>query len=341
MNAAPARHVVGDPETFGRVAVLLGGESSEREISLITGNAVLEALRARAVDAEALDVPANELVEALRARRIDRVWNALHGGFGEDGSLQGMLRGIGLPHTGSGVLASALAMDKLRSKQLFEAVGLMTPPYRVLRTADELTAAIEQIGLPMAVKPNGEGSSVGVAKVSKASELQLAYDAARRYSDTVLAERWVQGDEYTAGVLQGEVLPLIRIEASAGFYDYQAKYFSDQTRYHCPCGLPEARERELGELALHAFDAVGASGWGRVDFMLDGSGQPLFLELNTVPGMTHHSLVPMAARERGIDFEELVWRILETSFTSPPDSASGASAPAAPSPTGESSDAAS
>ncbi len=302
---------------FGRVAVLLGGRSSERDISLITGKAVLEGLRARGVDAHPIDAPPGGVLEALRAGAFDRVWNALHGGAGENGALQGLLQCAGIPYTGSGVLASALGMDKLRSKQLFEAVGLKTPPYAVLRSAADLPEALRRVGLPMAVKPNAEGSSVGVARVAVEADLATAYAEAARFGGPVLAERWIGGGEYTVGILQGEALPIIRIEAASGFYDYQAKYFSDETRYHCPCGLPAAREAALSALALRAFDAVGARGWGRVDFLLDDAGEALFLEINTVPGMTHHSLVPMAARQRGIDFGELVWRVLETSMTTP------------------------
>jgi D-alanine-D-alanine ligase len=314
MSAREARIPVDSAADFGRVAVLMGGESSEREISLITGKAVHDALVARGVDAHGLDVRTAGLVDALRLGAFERVWNALHGGVGENGALQGLLRCLGLPFTGSDVLASAVGMDKLRSKQLFEAAGLRTPAWCLLRTLEDCRSAPARVGLPMAVKPNAEGSSVGVARVSTPDELEAAWRAASRYGGDVLAEQWIEGDEFTAGVLQGEVLPLIRIEASSGFYDYQAKYFSDQTRYHCPCGLPAPREAALAAMAWRAFEAVGASGWGRVDFMLDGTGEPVFLEINTVPGMTRHSLVPMAAREKGIAFEDLVWRILETSF---------------------------
>lgn len=315
------RRQVHRPEEFGRVAVLLGGESSERKISLITGAAVHQALLARGVDAHAVDVAPRRVLDALRDGAFCRVWNALHGGAGENGALQGLLTCAGIPFTGSGVLASAVGLDKLRSKYLFQAVGLATPPYAVLRTERDLAPAVARLGLPLAVKPNAEGSSVGVARVSREDDLAKAFAEARRYDEVVLAEQWVEGDEYTAGILHGEVLPMIRIEAASGFYDYTAKYFSDKTRYHVPCGLPAEREHALADVAMRAFDAIGASGWGRVDLMVNGAGEALVLEVNTVPGMTHHSLVPMAAAARGIDFQELVWRVLETSM-----------APAAPPP---------
>lgn len=304
---------VAEPEAFGKVAVLLGGESSEREISLITGKAVHAALQARGVDATALDVAPADLLSALRDGGYTRVWNALHGGVGENGALQGLLGCAGIPFTGSGVLASALGMDKLRSKYLFQAAGLATPAHAVLRTEEDLAPALERLALPMAVKPNAEGSSVGVARVGAAEDLAAAFAEARRFDEVVLAEQWVEGDEYTAGMLQGEVLPLIRIEAASGFYDYTAKYFSEQTRYHVPCGLDAAQEAAVSDVARRAFEAIGAAGWGRVDLLLARDGTPLVLEVNTVPGMTHHSLVPMAAAARGIDFETLCWRVLETS----------------------------
>ncbi len=310
-----ARHVISAAEQFGKVAVLLGGESSERDISLITGKAVHEALLARGVDATAIDAPNRELIDRLRAGAFDRVWNALHGGAGENGALQGLLECAGIPYTGSGVLASAVGLDKVRSKQLFEAVGLATPSSVVLRQEADLAPALARLGLPMAVKPNAEGSSVGVARVTRKEDLLTAFRDARRYDEVVLAERWVDaGGEFTAGILQGEVLPIIRIEAASGFYDYTAKYFSDQTRYLLPSGLSSEQEQQMGEAALKAFDALGCAGWGRVDLLLDEHGQALVLEVNTVPGMTHHSLVPMAAAHCGIDFPELVWRVLETSF---------------------------
>ncbi|HUH00211.1 MAG TPA: D-alanine--D-alanine ligase [Gammaproteobacteria bacterium] len=310
-----SRVPVTDPAAFGRVAVLLGGESSEREISLLSGEAVLAALRARGVDAHALD-PSAGLGPLLGGRGFDRAWLALHGRGGEDGIMQGALEALGVPYTGSGVLGSALAMDKLRSKQLFVAWGLATPRWRVMRAPGEADEIVAELGLPLIVKPAGEGSSVGMTKVTAADELPAAFAEASRWAGPVLAEEWISGGEYSVGVLQDAALPAVRIETPHVFYDYQAKYFSDDTRYFCPCGLEPAREAEIAALAGTAFVAVGASGWGRVDFLLPEDGVPRFLEVNTIPGMTSHSLVPMGARQAGIGFEELVWRVLETSFES-------------------------
>lgn len=302
-----------NPAAFGKVAVLMGGRSSEREISLLTGEAVHGALRRRGVDAHKVD-PATNFPAALQEGRFDRVWLALHGRGGEDGTMQGLLSCLGIPYTGSGVLGSAISMDKLRTKRLLAGVGLPSPPYRVLDPAADTSGMLRDLGLPLIVKPACEGSSIGMTKVERAEDLPLAVASAARHDGEVFAERWIAGDEYTAAILQGETLPLIRIEAKSIFYDYQAKYFSDDTRYHCPCGLPPAAERRIAELALAAFDAVGASGWGRVDFMVGADGEPMILEINTIPGMTSHSLVPMAAAAAGIGFDELVWRILETSL---------------------------
>ncbi|MDJ0928664.1 MAG: D-alanine--D-alanine ligase [Gammaproteobacteria bacterium] len=307
------RHVVNDPGAFGKVAVLMGGDSAEREISLMSGGAVLEALLRRGVDAHAVD-PADGLLEQVQGANYDRAWIALHGRGGEDGSMQGLLSLLGIPFTGSGVLGCAIAMDKLRSKQLLSACGIATPAYAAIGGPADFNAVIDQLGLPLMVKPSDEGSSIGLTKVESADELPAAFAAAASYRCAVFAEQWITSDEYTAAVLHGEVLPLIRIDAANTFYDYEAKYFSEQTGYVCPCGLPAARERHFADVAAQAFQAIGATGWGRVDFMLDERGEPLVLEVNTVPGMTSHSLVPMAAAERGIDFDELVWRILETSF---------------------------
>ena len=308
-----SRRIVRDAAEFGRVAVLMGGLSPERDISLMTGNAVLAALRRRGVDARGIDA-ANDLAAALVRERVQRVWNALHGPGGEDGAVQGLLEYLAIPYTGSGILGSALAMDKERSKTLFAAAGLATPPFIVLSGSGDFARAVRELGLPLAVKPAGQGSSVGISKVEKAADLPAAFATAEPYGDAVLAERWISGGEYSAPVLQGEVLPMIRIEASGVFYDYHAKYFSETTRYHCPSGLAPATERACAEQVLRAFDVVGARGWGRVDFLLDDAGTPYMLEVNTVPGMTDHSLVPMGARARGIDFDELAWRVLETSF---------------------------
>jgi D-alanine-D-alanine ligase len=305
---------VNDAAEFGRVAVLMGGTSAEREISLLTGTAVCDALSERGVDVRAVDA-IDGFIDELVAGGFDRVWIALHGRGGEDGTVQGLLEMLGLPYTGSGVLGSALAMDKLRTKQLLEGVGIATPPWRRIESVADCAAVVAALGLPMIVKPALEGSSIGMTKVEQADDLPAAFETARNCATEVFAESWMNGPEYTAAVLQGQVLPLIRIVANNTFYDYQAKYFSDDTQYVCPCGLPEKQERLLAELALQAFETVGASGWGRVDFMLDEeSGDVRVLEVNTVPGMTSHSLVPMAAEEAGIDFGGLVWRILETSF---------------------------
>jgi D-alanine-D-alanine ligase len=300
---------------FGRVAVLMGGDSAEREISLLTGEAVLAALLRRGVDAHAVD-PSEGLGPLLNGAGFDRAWLALHGRGGEDGIMQGALEALGLPYTGSGVLGSAVSMDKLRSKQLFAAWGLATPRWRVMRSPAEAAEIVAGLGLPLIVKPAGEGSSVGMSKVTEKGELAPAFAEASRWSGPVLVEEWISGGEYSVGVLQGEVLPAVRIETPHAFYDYDAKYFSDDTRYHCPCGLEPAREAAFAALVQTAFAAVAASGWGRVDFLLPADGVPRFLEVNTIPGMTSHSLVPMGARQAGIDFDELAWRVLETSFDS-------------------------
>lgn len=305
---------VTDPADFGAVAVLYGGGSSERDISLLTGNAVLAALKRRGVNAQGFD-PAQRPLADLEALKIERVWIALHGPGGEDGSVQGALEFLGVPYTGSGVLGSAIAMDKLRSKRLAQAAGVSTPQFVVLGTASDLDLALERLGVPLIVKPASQGSSVGMALVERAEDLAQAWKDARRIESSVFAERWISGGEYTVAVLQGRALPSIRIETPRSFYDYEAKYLRDDTRYYCPSGLPGPAEQQLGTLALASLEACGAEGWGRADFMMDAGGGPLLLEVNTVPGMTDHSLVPMAARSAGIDFDELVWRVLETSFT--------------------------
>lgn len=310
MTTYPA---IADAADFGRAAVLMGGNSAEREISLMSGQAVLDALLRRGVDAVAVD-PADDLPAQLADGRFDRAWIALHGRGGEDGTMQGLLSLSGVPYTGSNVLGCALAMDKLRTKRLFAGCGLPTPAFVELRGPDDFGRVGERLGFPVMVKPADEGSSIGLTRVDAAEDLPAAWSAAAACRSAVFAEGWLTGGEYTAAILHDEVLPLIRIDAGAGFYDYDAKYFSDDTQYICPCGLPADREKEFAALALQAFKAVGADGWGRVDFMLDGDGAPLLLEINTVPGMTSHSLVPMAAAQAGIDFDTLVWRILETSF---------------------------
>ena len=308
---------VSDPREFGRVAVLLGGDSSEREISLLTGNAVLEALKSRGVDAHPFDTRSLPLSDLIAAR-YERVWIALHGPGGEDGTLQGALEYLGVPYTGSGVMGSAIGMDKLRTKRLALAAGVPTADFVVLREEADFELALERLKLPLIVKPATQGSSVGMTKVERDADLAAAFAAARQLESLVFAEPWIPGKEYTVGILQGEALPSIRIETPKTFYDYVAKYFRDDTRYFCPSGLGASAEAHLRSLALAAFEAVGASGWGRADFMMDAAGRPLLLEINTIPGMTSHSLVPMAARALGIDFPELAWLVLETSLTRVP-----------------------
>jgi D-alanine-D-alanine ligase len=302
-----------DPKDFGKVAVLFGGSSAEREVSLVSGRAVLAALKRRGIDATGVD-PREEPLHELVARGFDRAFIVLHGPGGEDGTTQGALELLGLPYTGSGVLGSALAMDKLRTKRLAAAIGVMSADTEVLRSAADCQRAVERLGLPLIVKPATQGSSVGMSKVERAEDMQAAYKAAAAVDEVVFAEKWITGAEYTVAVLHRRVLPAIRIEAANAFYDYEAKYHRNDTKYHCPAGLSAQAEAHMASLALAAFDAVGAEGWGRVDFMADHTGRPLLLEVNTVPGMTDHSLVPMAARAAGIDFDELCWQVLETSF---------------------------
>ena len=310
--SGPDRIMVDDPEDFGRVAVLMGGVSAEREISLMTGEAVMTALQRRGVDAVSID-PQDGLAELLGGD-FDRAWIALHGRVGEDGCIQGLLEVLKLPYTGSGVLGSALCMDKLRSKQLFSVCGLATPDFRLMTSAEDAYRIVEELGLPLIVKPAGEGSSVGMSRVNESDELVPAWLEAARFDACVLVEKWIEGGEYSVPILQGEALPIIRIETPRVFYDYEAKYFSDDTRYFCPAGLDQETETSCRAEALRAFEATAASGWGRVDFLMGADGIPRFLEVNTVPGMTSHSLVPMGARQAGIDFDELVWRVLETSL---------------------------
>ena len=305
---------VADAKEFGRVAVLMGGDSSEREISLLSGNAVLAALKRRGVDAYAFD-PREQALPTLLTQHFDRVWIALHGPGGEDGTVQGALEYLGVPYTGSGVMGSAIGMDKLRTKRLAHSIGVATADYVVLRGPQDFEIAVERLGVPMIIKPATQGSSVGMSKVQAAQELPAAYALAARIETSVFAEPWITGKEYTVAVLQERALPAIRIETPKSFYDYEAKYFRDDTRYFCPSGLSTPAEQHLANLAVAAFEAVGAQGWGRADFMMNAEGRPLLLEVNTIPGMTDHSLVPMAARAAGIDFDELVWRVLETSFT--------------------------
>ncbi len=297
--------------TFGKVAVLMGGKSAERAVSLKSGGMVLAALRASGIDAHAFD-PSERGLEALISERFARAFIALHGRFGEDGVVQGALEYLGLPYTGSGVLASALAMDKLRTKQVWQACGLPTPPFELLSARTDFRAAAERLGLPIMVKPATEGSSIGMSKVRAAADLEEAFALAVNYDRVVIAEKFIEGTELTAGILGREPLPLIRLETTRDFYDYEAKYVRDDTRYIVPCGLPAAKEAEVQQFCLKAFDALGCRGWGRVDLMMDAAGNPYFLEVNTSPGMTDHSLVPMAARAVGLPYEKLCVKILET-----------------------------
>jgi D-alanine-D-alanine ligase len=297
---------------FGKVAVLMGGSSAEREVSLRSGAAVLAALQRRGVDAHGLDPDARILRQLLDAQ-FDRVFIVLHGRGGEDGVIQGALESIGMPYTGSGVLGSAIGMDKYRCKLLWQGAGLPTPAFALIREEADLAAAAA-LGFPLMVKPVHEGSSVGMARADDAGQLRQAWRAATVYDRCILAERWISGGEYTCALLDAAPLPVIRLETPRAFYDYEAKYLSDSTRYHCPCGLSAEREAALQELAMQAFMVAGAEGWGRVDILTDEQGQAWLLEVNTVPGMTDHSLVPMAAKAAGMDFDELVWRILRSSF---------------------------
>lgn len=298
---------------FGRVAVLFGGSSSERKVSLETGSAVLAALQKRGVDAAAWD-PAEQGMQKFADGGFDRAWIALHGPGGEDGSMQGALQWLGTPYTGSGVMASALAMDKIRSKHLFRAASIDTPDYAVIREISQARAAAERLGYPLVLKPAGQGSSVGMSKVFDAAELDSAAQLALSFGEPAIVECCITGDEITVAVLQGEALPSIRIVTPRVFYDYLAKYEADSTQYFCPASNDAEIESRYREVALRAFEEIGCTGWGRVDLMVGDDGIPQVLEVNTVPGMTSHSLVPMAARAAGIEFADLCWRILETSF---------------------------
>jgi D-alanine-D-alanine ligase len=296
---------------FGKVAVLMGGTSAEREISLMSGNGVLKALRSKGVDAHPFDPKERDLFE-LKKEGFARCFIALHGRGGEDGTIQGALEMLGIPYTGSGVMGSAIGMDKWRTKMVWIANGLPTPRFRILEEKTNWSSVARELKLPLIVKPANEGSTLGLTKVTSVKQLPEAYElAAKKYRDIALAEQFVDGPEYTASVLGDEALPLIRIEAPKGNYDYQNKYFTDDTKYHCPSGLPAKKEKALQELTLRAFRAVGCRGWGRVDIMLDKRGKPWLLEVNTSPGMTGHSLVPMAAKAVGVQYEDLCVRILE------------------------------
>ena len=302
-----------DPRAFGRVAVLYGGKSAEREVSLKSGAAVLAALQSAGVDAFGIDVD-DQLLTRLSSERIDRAFIVLHGRGGEDGSMQGLLECAGIPYTGSGILASALAMDKLRTKQVWQSLGLPTPRHAVLASEADCRAAADGLGFPLIVKPAHEGSSIGMAKVAGIDELIAAWRAASLYDSQVLVEQWIQGPEFTIATLRGKVLPPIGLGTPHTFYDYDAKYVANDTQYRIPCGLDAAKEQELKDLSARACEAVGIQGWARVDVMQDNSGAFWLLEVNTVPGMTDHSLVPMAARAAGLDFQQLVLAILDASM---------------------------
>lgn len=301
------------PEAFGRVAVLFGGKSAEREISLKSGRAVLEALQSAGVDAFGIDV-GDDFLQRLSSERIDRAFIVLHGRGGEDGSMQGLLECAGIPYTGSGILASALAMDKLRTKQVWQSLSLPTPRHAVLASEADCRSAAAELGFPLIVKPAHEGSSIGMAKVSSLDELIAAWQAASKYDPQVLVEQWIQGPEFTIAVLRGQVLPPIGLGTPHSFYDYDAKYLASDTQYRIPCGLDSAKEQELKDLTARACEAVGVRGWARVDVMQDAEGRFWLLEVNTVPGMTDHSLVPMAAKAAGLDFQQLVLTILADSL---------------------------
>ena len=313
MTAVPARKVT-NPAQFGRVGLLVGGASAEREVSLDGGRAVLAALERMQIEVEMFDgSPA--LFMAINEGRIDRDFNLVHGPGGEDGTIQGALQLMDVPVTGSGFLGSALSMDKVHSKWVLERRGISTPPFSLFKQDEQVPdGIIEKWGLPLFVKPAGLGSSIGITRVEQADELPAAVKLANKYSETIIVEPEVKGSEYFAGIVGEVVLPLIRIETPNKFYDYEAKYESDDTQYFCPCGLPEDLEVKFKALSLEAFESLDCSGWGRVDFILDDKGKAWFLEANTTPGMTSHSLVPQAAAQMGIDFDELVWRILESSL---------------------------
>lgn len=302
-----------DPRAFGRVAVLFGGKSAEREVSLKSGAAVLAALQAAGVDAFGIDV-GDDLLARLNSEQIDRAFIVLHGRGGEDGSMQGLLECAGIPYTGSGILASALAMDKLRTKQVWQSLGLPTPRHAVLASEADCQAAAGELGFPLIVKPAHEGSSIGMAKVENIAELIVAWRAASTYDSEVLVEQWIHGPEFTIATLRGEVLPPIGLGTPHTFYDYDAKYLASDTQYRVPCGLDVDKEQELKALSARACAAVGIQGWARVDVMQDSAGAFWLLEVNTVPGMTDHSLVPMAARAAGLDFQQLVLAILDASL---------------------------
>jgi len=305
-------HSTLDVKAFGRVAVLYGGKSAEREVSLKSGAAVIDALTSAGVDVVAIDV-GDDLLDRLQSEKIDRAFIILHGRGGEDGSMQGLLECLGIPYTGSGILASALAMDKLRTKQVWQSLGIPTPRHAVLASENDCLQASTELGFPLIVKPAHEGSSIGMAKVNSAQELVAAWQDAAQYDSQVLVEQWIHGPEFTIAVLRGQVLPPIALGTPHVFYDYDAKYIANDTQYRIPCGLDSAKEQELIDLTARACDAIGIEGWGRLDVMQDEQGRFWLLEVNTAPGMTDHSLVPMAARAAGLDFQQLVLAILAES----------------------------
>ncbi|MCW9047048.1 MAG: D-alanine--D-alanine ligase [Gammaproteobacteria bacterium] len=295
---------------FKNVAVLMGGWSAEREVSLNSGNAVYKALCRQGINATAVDVGRN-ICEQLKEAEFSHVFNIMHGRGGEDGQVQGVLDILQLPYTGTGVLGSALAMDKFRCKQLWRGMGLPTPDFMELKHEADCDEALMRLGLPLMIKPVLEGSSIGISKVNNSDEMLAAWKKAKNCGGVVMAEKFIQGKEYTAAILGEQVLPMIRLETENDFYDYQAKYVSNDTQYICPCGLSDSVEIELAKLMFQAYKALMCEGWGRVDFMLDEKNQPWLIEINTVPGMTDHSLVPMAAKHAGMSFEELVFNILQ------------------------------
>ncbi|WP_350580104.1 D-alanine--D-alanine ligase [Pseudomonas sp. HY2-MNA-CIBAN-0224] len=300
------------PADFGRVAVLFGGKSAEREVSLKSGNAVLKALLDAGVNAFGIDV-GDDFISRITAEKIDRAFIILHGRGGEDGSMQGLLECLGIPYTGSGILASALAMDKLRTKQVWHSLGIPTPRHAVLSNHDDCISAAKELSFPLIVKPAHEGSSIGMAKVNNVDELISAWTEASKYDSQVLVEQWIHGPEFTIATLRDQVLPPIALGTPHTFYDYDAKYVSEDTQYRIPCGLDSDKEQELMELTAKACEAIGIAGWGRLDVMQDVDGQFWLLEVNTAPGMTDHSLVPMAAKAAGLDFQQLVLSILAAS----------------------------
>lgn len=321
MSHTDSDNYLASPElvkALGRVAVFMGGNSAEREVSLNSGEAVLSALQSAGVDAHGIDVQGC-LLSTVESPEFDRVFIALHGRGGEDGTIQAILQQAGIPYTGSEVLASALAMDKLRTKYVFEGCGLPTPAFRAMKSADEADDIVAKLGTPLSVKPAHEGSSIGIRKVRSVSELVEAYETAAAMDDLVLVEQWIEGPEFTVSLLQDKALPAIGLSTDHDFYDYDAKYLADDTRYRIPCGLSVEKELQLQQLALDAFRVVGCRTWGRVDIMQDAQGEFWLLEVNTVPGMTDHSLVPMAAKAAGISFQELVVRILEDTLVEAPN----------------------